>query len=221
MEKDKENMEIIECNNCGNETYMDIIGNHNVANEVYEYDQYSDKEYPIFNENTEWKLYLCPICNNVTLIKIYWNSQMQKGPERFEQKEILYPISSYKNFGVPDKVSSAFNAALKSRHVDHSICLLALRRTLEMVCKEKEINEGMLGNKLKKMVEEGIIPPVLNDASYILKELGNEAAHGDDVTHTKSDVEDMIEFTEYILNYVYVLPYKIGKVQERKKIKKG
>ncbi|MFW6028734.1 MAG: DUF4145 domain-containing protein [Halanaerobiales bacterium] len=208
-------MEVVDCQHCGNKTYMDIIGDHRECKTHHDYIE-GHGEVPMFQETNEWKLFMCPVCNNVTLIEVYWNDMHLDGNGGFEHKEILYPTSTFNNLGVPDNVSSAFNVSIKAKHVDPSVCLISLRRTLEMICKDHGIHKGTLGFKLKEMVNKNILPSVLDDASYLLKELGNEAAHGDDIKHSENDVNEMIEYTEYIINYVYVLPYKIKKVQTRK-----
>mgnify|MGYP006291755649 CR=1 FL=1 len=218
MTDNDKNMEVVECKHCGNETLMELITNHQIT-----------KEYPIknkvgitqyyFEEEYTWNLYYCPVCNKVNLKKIYWNDQMAPPGHGNNtiQKEYLYPKLSYKNSGVPTKINDSFKAALKAKNVEPSICLISLRRTLEMICKDKQFTKGTLYKKLKEMSQQNIIPPLLDEASHILRILGNEAAHGDDANHTKKQAEEMIEFTKYIIDYVYVIPHKISKIQNQMK----
>ncbi len=59
----------------------------------------------------------------------------------------------------------------------------------------------------------GLIPTVINEASQIVKSLGNAAAHGDDITYTASEVKEAFYFIDSIINYIYILPEKIKKLQ--------
>ena len=206
----KENMKIVECYHCGNKTYMDIVGKYTKDIPHYGYTE-EIGEYITEEEEIEWQMLQCPVCEKITLLRTYWCSLHEE--ELIEN--ILYPRFDYKKREVPEKINTAFIAALKSRHVDLSICLLSLRRTLEMICKDKGVEKGTLGKKLNKMVEMGIIPSVLDSASYIVKQLGNEAAHADDVIHTETDANNAIEFIEQIINYIYVLPARIKKIQSK------
>ncbi len=206
-------MQLIECYHCGNKTLMSVVAHYSFDHEESYYDSDGDEISQLISSNT-WKLLVCPVCNETTLLKSYWEPNMvEPNGDQYEYDDILYPMSTYKGSGVPQKVNNAFEASLKARHLDASICLLALRRTLEIICKDKGANDGFLEAKIKKLTNDGILPPTLNEVSKIIKKLGNEAAHGDDVIHTKKGVSEMIEFVENIINYVYVLPYKISKIK--------
>ena len=91
---------------------------------------------------------------------------------------------------------------------------MALRRTLEIICKDK----GAAGNTLEKKIidlsQKNIFPQVINEASDVLRILGNEAAHGDDINYDERIVKDMINFTQIIIEYVYVIPYRLGNIKK-------
>lgn len=207
---------ITDCNHCGNRTRVDIISNYTYQEEVPEMNPSTGEMYEIFIYSDTWYFCKCPICNNIILIKSHFEpSMVMPNGDFYEHEKTLYPASTYKRFGVPDRVDSAFKAAMRSKFLDTSICLLSLRRTLEIICKDKGEEKGSLEKKLENLSTKGIIPSTLNQMSHIVRILGNEAAHGDDVIHTKSEVNDMLEFTEHIINYVYVLPYKLDKIKKR------
>lgn len=60
-----------------------------------------------------------------------------------------------------------------------------------------------------KMYNDGIIPPVIDKIANSLKDEGNKVAHGDEIEFSSNSVNNMIEFTRIILNYLYVLPKRI------------
>lgn len=107
-----------------------------------------------------------------------------------------------------------YESALKVR--SHPIAAtLCLRRTLEMICKEKGGTKGKLVDKLKRLSEKGVIPPLLDEMANILRDIGNEAAHGDDFKASPISVHILFDFTRTILEYVFVLPSKLSQIQEQ------
>ena len=89
----------------------------------------------------------------------------------------LFPAETYQGKNIPDKVNSAFSTALKAHYVDNIVCLMALRRTLEIICKDKGASGNTLEKKIIDLSQKNIFPQVINEASDVLRILGNEAAH--------------------------------------------
>ncbi|WP_062513891.1 DUF4145 domain-containing protein [Halobacillus sp. KGW1] len=162
-------------------------------------------------------------CNECMNVSIY-RAEFTSGEERYFQEtgeseielfgRLLYPNIEHENASyIPEKIYNSYLSSIKVKNIDRSFSLIGLRRTLEMICKEKGYNDGMLGKKLKKMADDGVIPLVIDSIADSLKTEGNKAAHGDDVDFDIKTVNNMIEFTRIIINYLYVLPKKISNVQ--------
>ena len=100
-----------------------------------------------------------------------------------------------------------------------------MRRTLDLICKDKDAdkiykeknpkNKGnvTLAAMLKVLEQENILPETLSSSSWVVKELGNDAAHDE------SDISDyhMMEIAsivEAIIHYLYELPNKIKELKE-------
>lgn len=47
---------------------------------------------------------------------------------------------------------------------------------------------------------------MFEDACWIIRKLGNEAAHGDNVHYFEYEVEQVITYVSEIINYLYCLP---------------
>ncbi|MPN46987.1 hypothetical protein SDC9_194586 [bioreactor metagenome] len=84
-----------------------------------------------------------------------------------------------------------------------------------MMCKGQGENDGDLYKKLENLSSRNIMPPILNDMATILRRLGNAAAHADEADFPQEVVRSMIEFTQTILDYVYVLPDKLESIQKK------
>lgn len=165
----------------------------------------------------------CEQCTNLTIYRSQYDEaearQIQKHDPDINYAQafgkLLYPnIEQEHKEHIPDNIYRSYLSSIKVQNIDMAFCLIGLRRTLEMICKDKGYTKGMLGNKLKAMSEDSIIPPIIDKIATGLKDEGNKAAHGDEVEFTKETVQNMIEFTRIILNYVYSLPGKIATAQK-------
>ena len=204
------NQKIIQCLYCGNKTLMNQVGEHTHRwDEGYGY-------YGYF----KYSMYACPICDKVSFYQQYADSAMQgiNGNGEIEEivdEEILYPINTFAPKYLPKDIKYAYESALKTKHIDTAICLIALRRTLEMICNDKGATGRNLTMKIEDLSTKGILPKELEDASKITKNFGNRGAHGANITIAQKELKELIEFIEYILEYLYILPNKIKELKEK------
>ena len=133
----------------------------------------------------------------------------------YDEKNILYPLSSVEGTSVPTKVKEAYEAALKTKSIDKYVCLMALRRTLELLLKDKGATKWSLKDKIEEVAEKGLLPDALKEASSLAKMLGDTAAHDKDMEIEQYDVEAMAEFIGFIIEYLYIVPDKINTYKER------
>lgn len=114
----------------------------------------------------------------------------------------------------------SYIAAVNTVKVDLNVSLVAIRAVLEKICKERGSTRKSLESMLKQMVEKHILPETLDKCSFIIRKLGNAGAHGDDDSLlTKRDVEELIDFIETIMYYIYELPVKIEKLNRKYDLK--
>lgn len=199
---------VILCFHCGNMTFMDLVKNH----EHIESQEINDYYSVDFVRN--WYIYSCKVCGEITVNREEWHSEDTYPDGKIIVKStIIYPQVTNKNSNMPEGVFEAFEAAVKVRHIDGAICALSIRRALEKMCKDKGATHRDLYSKLKHLADTKILPPIIDEMAYVLKQLGNAAAHADDVLFDEEMVASMIEFTQIILDYVYNMPAKLKAVQ--------
>jgi len=116
---------------------------------------------------------------------------------------------------IPQKIKEAYSAALKTKGIDKSICLMALRRTLELLLKDKGATKWGLKDKIEEIAAKGLLPDALKGASSLAKLLGDTAAHDKELEIDEHDVEAMAEFVGFIIEYLYVVPDKINTYKKR------
>lgn len=214
MNRDEEITHILVCFHCGNKTLMNQIAHYN---RVQTDNIFGFGDMFTVNFYTDWDLYLCPVCDNVTLLKTSKNTEDfdDRIGQMISREETLYPGVSLEESGIPEKVKKSFEAALKIKNSEGTLCAIGIRRTLEMMCKDKQAIGKDLYHKLKDLSDKGILPPIVNEMASVLRELGNEAAHGDDREFSDELIDSMIKFTHAILDYVYNLPDKLAVIQEQ------
>lgn len=203
---------IEECRFCGNKTKLDIVASYVDSEEVTYYDEMNGVELEEWISDTNWMIVKCCVCNNISIGTDY----IDKNLARYDQSyfSIIYPQKTYSSYHMPKEIYKAYEVALKARHLDPALCLLSLRRTLEIICKQQGETSGSLIKKVENLANKGVLPNVLKDASDIVRNLGNAAAHGDNVKFSKTEVSQMIKFVETIIEYIYILPEKIQKLNQ-------
>lgn len=214
----KEKEEIIKCFHCGNETLMQKVGEYSWGSR--------DMEFSDFEFLFEYELFVCPVCHNVTLRKTYSDETMMTyynydHPSYFKEQNILFPLNSIESKSVPQKIKEAYESALKTKSIDKFVCLMALRRTLELLLKDKGATKWGLKDKIEELAAKGILPDTLKEASSLAKLLGDTAAHDKELEIDEYDVDDIAEFIGFIIEYWYTIPDKINICKKRLDNKAG
>jgi len=198
----KERKQIIgQCFHCGNKGLMDIL---------YQFTQeISPEDIEFFN----WEVLLCNVCNKITLIEKYYCFLEDVRPST---ATVVYPENKYDCMGIPHKVRSAFESAIKIKNIDTTLCVLALRRTLEMICLNQKAQGQTLDLKIKDLVNRNIFPNGFEKPSAIIRMRGNNAAHSDRKKFNSFEVEELIDLLKHIINYLYIIPEKTKKIKTKK-----
>lgn len=212
------NEKVLTCHHCGNKTVMKEVAQYqyNDHEEIWEYSFDPYRPIHVITYTKEWHLFLCPVCIKVTLESVDYNSEeTEPSGKPIYSEKLLYPFETMEKNNIPPNVAGAYESALKVRQIDGAICAIAIRRTLEMMCKDKGEEGKNLYEMLKALSDKGILPPILNEMASVLRVIGNAAAHADEEEFSPDLVPSMIEFTQIILDYVYNLPKQIENIQDR------
>ncbi len=207
------------CAHCNNETLMEVRDKNKVSVGSIDSDSYYyDLQVVLF----------CPTCCHYNIINAYWDKTYGKLDfcEKYEDiydadnvdESVLYPISSNiltQSSVIPDEIFRSFKKSLDLKTVDEESCLVKLRKTLELICKNQNARGNNLSEMIRDLFENGILPKTLKSASTITRKLGNLGAHESDVQISSSELESDIKLVEYIIQYIYVLPNEIEKLEKR------
>ena len=215
--KNEKKQIIVQCYNCGNKGLMNVLYTTSQKfGGTYE-NEFGEIEHDFEAEFT-WKLLSCPVCNMLTLYQTYTDESMQiPYGENFKQifdSEILYPKNKMKMSEVPKDISSAFESALKIKNIDYNICLISLRRTLEMICIDKKAEGGNLYKKIMYLINKNIFPQELKDAYLVIKDFGNDGAHCKNTSLNNFEIDELIEILYKVIDYLYIMPNQIEKMKK-------
>lgn len=194
------------CYHCGNTGMVDVVGVHTnfcVKNATNEHESILDN----LDDHFSYMMLVCPVCKRVSLQRrICKNYSVLVDANDIT----LYPKNISEYIGVPINIRKAYEAALKARSSGVELCLTALRRVIELICKDKKAEGNSLYHKIKHLSDSGILPTALSDAFRVVRILGNEAVHEVKSIVSQYDVEEMIGIIESIIDYLYILPYRIS-----------
>ena len=208
------------CFHCGNTGLLKPIGKTGWKDEdIVEDDCGNVINYTLI-EHEDWHVFECPVCHKPVIISEYTFDVANTPTERKTE----YPTIAVSPDGVPKEIYSAFESAVKTKGIDHAICLLSLRRVLEMICKDKSAVGRDLEKKIDDLIAKKIFPPMIEDACWIIRQMGNDAAHADKIAVYTYDIEQIIGYVATIIDYLYSLPHRVEKmkikIEERKKQQK-
>lgn len=185
------------------------------AQEVAEFIGY-DKEVDF---EVRYAFLKCPSCNE-PLLTFQWRPEEELP---WDSPRRLYPTSRRLSIQVPSPLRRSFREAISCQESGLFLATaLMCRRTLECVCIHHLGAVRNLSSALEKLHEANVIDDRLFEWANALRDDGNLAAHDLEVQISAKDAEDLVDFTEAILDYVFVLrdrfeEYKKRRTTSRKK----
>lgn len=199
------------CFHCGNTGILNFIGQTQCTDEAIDYHENGEIAHRELLGYEDWYVFECPVCNKPVVI----SQETLSWVDYTYRPHIEYPSVAVPSEGVPKDIYSAFEAAIRTKGIDYAICMLSLRRVLEMICKDK----GAEGNDLEKMIDDlikkNILSPAFADACWIIRQMGNSAAHADKTTIYAYQVDQVIEYVSTIINYLYSMPFRVSKLKKK------
>ena len=122
---------------------------------------------------------------------------------------------------MPKPIQSAFSEALQCfKTGSFTAAAIMCRKTLEGVCVDFGQTAGSLAARLKALKDNGRIEARLYDWADALRLSGNDAAHDVNVTVSKEDARDMIEFTFALTEYLFTYRRRFEEYAKRRGAKK-
>jgi hypothetical protein len=154
----------------------------------------------------------CDLCRNPLVLERYYNYETQG----FSGGRFIFPRRQTPGGKVPRAVREAYAEAIKCRDAEaFTAAILMCRRALEAIAEEKKAQGRSLYHKLENLKNSGFIPEEMFEWFSLLREMGNDAAHSTQVTHTDKDADDTIDFVLAITEYVYTYRLRFAEFKAR------
>lgn len=164
---------------------------------------------------------LCSRCSQPFLIR----QSLHGVPAEFEvvtEENVLFPVENKLSItGVPDSIKLAYDQATRSFSASlFEPCVLMCRKCLDATCKNLGAKGNDLKAKLQSLFDDGQIDSRILNWAHEIRLIGNEAAHDSDINITKSDAQDVLDFTEAILIYLFSLTARFKAFRDRRMVSK-
>ena len=126
----------------------------------------------------------------------------------------------YKN--VPNLISSPASEAYACYSISsYRACILMARSVIEAICKDKNIKEGNLAQKIKQLAKVASMPQMVTEQANEIRYFGNEMAHGDFTQPvSEEDANDVLDLMDIIIDYVYQQPEQLAALKKRRELRK-
>ena len=140
----------------------------------------------------------------------------------FKEDEVLYPYERRTQLdGVPPSLKKSYKGAVLSFKVaSYEPCVIMCRKCIETMCKALGARGRDLSEKLNNLYETQKIDSRVLEWAQEIRLVGNGGAH-DDTEVTRRDARDTLDFTEYILTYVFILTSRFDKYRNRRARRKS
>lgn len=92
------------------------------------------------------------------------------------------------------------------------------RSALQAALRQHNAVGANLKQEIDNLASSGVLPPLMKDWAHNVRELGNESAHPQpsQAPATPQDSRDIVQFLDFLLEYLYDLPHRIKSYRERK-----
>lgn len=200
---------IIECPYCENHVDAEVVGKHESVPEQI------GVPYGII-------LVECPDCGVASLFSREYEQVSRDGDWDWGKPIQLWPNPpKYYKSNLPDIVRRSLEEANKCcKAKAYDACAVMCGRALEGICKAYKTKKKALGGGLKELRESGVIDGRLYEWSDELRLQRNVGAHASAIKVSKADAQDLLEFSEAICDYVFVLSKRFEEFKSRKQASK-
>lgn len=206
--------EVLICYHCGNRVPQMCVG-HNRGKELFE-----QMDGHRFNEDFDYFFYQCPTCDGIS---IYGDFSRYSSKDSMEKCRI-YPVGDrllpqvHRIASVnclPEAVYKGYQEIWPLKQISPGAFVAQIRRVLEVICRDKNAKGKTLFEMLQDLEIRGILPGHFSTMSALIRRIGNLGTHVDDYAIDVWDAELIDDFFLLIIDYVYVVPSRIERINQR------
>lgn len=190
---------------------------------LFDVKSHAEKKKPNSNKKLNFDTLVCGHCKGYVMV--LWSASESGGKHGIHDFRVLPRPGRLVRYpdAYPENLGRCWIQAKRSIDDENwDAAALMARTSLQIALRDQgaESTAGNLKGEIKDLVEKGILPALMEDWSTEIRILGNEAAHqlpGSEPTIPK-DARDVVNFLDYLLEYLYLLPSQIAKYRSRRDI---
>ena len=131
-----------------------------------------------------------------------WPLQINKYPEHWPERIGTYWLQAQRNI-----LDENWDAAV-----------VMARSALQIALRDHQATGNSLKQEIDDLASKGILPPTMQEWANHIRELGNDSAHPnlEQGPTNPQDACDIVEFLNFLLEYLYTFPHQIQQYQERR-----
>ncbi len=202
------------CNSCRERTWHDVRAEHRTEFTPEKYE-----EMTVDYAGTVASILQCAGCDDVLFIEMMYNSEDEEPFERvWPEPSTKREIAPKDYMQLPMFLEYIYQEVIRAANANcPTLCAGGIRTLLEGICDDRNVTRrGKLQQKIEGL--KGLVAPSIVDNLHSIRFLGNDALHKQAVPDAK-DLALAIEVVEDVMNAIYELDYKSGRLYQR--VKKG
>jgi hypothetical protein len=213
--QNKPDSEILECSHCGNRTphtkVLDYV-------QPMLFDEIDNHRYL---EDYAWSGYACATCGGLNLYGDFVKYPASKslaraklyprGCDLLPPSHVLSPADP-----IPPRILAVYEEVWPLRHRSPSAFIGQVKRLLQYVCVERNAAGTTFLEKVQQLVIQDVFPGYFPATTAdLLRKIGDMGTRVPDDDLNVWDAELVDEFFRSVVEYVYIAPAKIKRMQQR------
>ena len=174
---------------------------------------HQEKKKPNGNKVLNFDTYQCGNC--ASFVQVFWSAgdrlhdyKVQPWPQKLER----YPEHW------PEAVGRYWLQAKRNlKDENWDAAALMARSALQIALREHDAKGKNLYQEIDDLSNKRVLPPIMQEWSHNVRELGNDSAHPkpEQKATNPIDAKDIVQFLDFLLEYLYTLPKRISDYRER------
>jgi hypothetical protein len=178
-----------------------------------------EKKHPSTGKVLNYDTMKCANCGNLTMV--FWSAENSAGPRGLhDYKTLPWPreTTRFPSHWPADVGRYWLQARRSIEGKNWDAAVVMARSAVQQVARLHGATGRNLKEEINDLSSKGHLPPVMQEWSHEVRELGNDSAHptpgGSGAT--SKDAQDIVNFLTMLLTIVYNLPHDISQYRARK-----
>jgi hypothetical protein len=177
-----------------------------------------DKKKPNGNKKLNFDTLECGNCKG--FVQVLWSaSDLSFGDVLHDYRVLPWPLKYEKHpeHWPPDIGRYWLQAKRNVSDENWDAAAVMARSALQLALRDNKAQGRNLKQEIDDLSARGVLPPIMKDWSDQVRELGNDSAHPapSQVATNAQDARDIVRFLDFLLEYLYTLPYQIEQYRQR------